>query len=110
MTAVLVASHHRLERVITGQRDLDRGELLALQATLNGIPIPEVQLCAPLLGEPMITAYALAFDLGTAAVTGIMEASDCTGSLPRDHEWGHGCGQCAPCDERLQAWTIWRGR
>ena len=109
LLAVSTAAHHSLERVILGQRNLNRAQLVALQVAIDHTSLPRVQLCAPLLGEPIATAYALAFNLGTAAVAGATHSTDCSQPITyqQDRKWGYGCGVCPACEERSDAWQAW---
>jgi 7-cyano-7-deazaguanine synthase len=96
----------------SGYPDCRRATLDALQQSLSlGLGTP-INIETPLMHLTKSQTWALAHDLGGAALVELIVEHTHTcyeGDRAHSHAWGYGCGACAACELRAQGWAEWSG-
>ena len=91
----------------SGYPDCRDDTLKALQATLSLGMDRRIVIRAPLMWRDKPATWALAEELGGAALVSLIRAethSCYVGERGELHEWGHGCGACPACELRKRGW------
>lgn len=94
----------------SGYPDCRRDTMDAMETALErgmGRPVP---IRTPLMDLTKAQTWALADELGGAALTGLIvtETHTCYRGDRTPHDWGAGCGDCPACDLREKGWREWR--
>jgi 7-cyano-7-deazaguanine synthase len=95
----------------SGYPDCRRETLDALERALNLGMAREIRVDTPLMRLTKAQTWALAQDLGGAALVDLIveESHTCyLGERGQAHDWGHGCGSCPACELRARGWAEWR--
>lgn len=97
----------------SGYPDCRRGTLDAMQQALAlGLDRP-TRIETPLMHLTKAQTWALAHDLGGAALVDLIVENTHTcyeGDRLSRHPWGYGCGACPACDLRAKGWAEWSAR
>ena len=95
----------------SGYPDCRRATLDAMEGALTlGLDMA-MAVETPLMALSKAQTWALADDLGGAALTSLIveETHTCyRGDRTRRHPWGYGCAACPACDLRAAGWRQWR--
>lgn len=114
--AAAVAYRRGIKHIITGVCETDYSgypdcrddTLKALQVALNLGMEQRFVLHTPLMWIDKAATWALASELGGAALVELVRISSHTcyrGERETLHEWGYGCGTCPACELRQVGWT-----
>lgn len=98
------------ETDFSGYPDCRRDTLDAMQAALNLGMARDFVIETPLMRLTKAETWALARDLGGAALVELIRADSHTcyrGERGELHDWGHGCGDCPACELRARGWAEW---
>jgi 7-cyano-7-deazaguanine synthase len=118
--AAAVAYRRGLKHIVTGVCETDfsgypdcRDDTVkALQVALNLGMESRFVLDTPLMWIDKAQTWALADQLGGAALTDLIRERTLTcynGDTATMHEWGTGCGTCPACKLRAEGFAKWRG-
>lgn len=91
----------------SGYPDCRDDTIKALQVALNLGMERRFVLHTPLMWIDKAATWALARDLGGAALVELIREETHTcylGTRTARHPWGHGCGTCPACDLRRKGW------
>lgn len=91
----------------SGYPDCRDDTIKALQVALNLGTERRFVLHTPLMWIDKAATWALARDLGGAALVELIREETHTcylGTRTARHPWGHGCGTCPACDLRRKGW------
>ena len=117
--AAALADRRGLEALVGGMCETDysgypdcrQATLDAMQQTLRlGMDRP-FSIETPLMWLTKAQTWALADDLGGAALVALIvnDSHTCyNGVRAALHPWGYGCGECPACELRAKGWTEWR--
>jgi len=97
----------------SGYPDCRDDTIKAMQVALNLGIEPGLVIETPLMWIDKAATWAMADNLGGAALTDAIVALTHTcylGDRVHRHDWGFGCGECPACELRAAGWTRWRGR
>ena len=101
------------ETDFSGYPDCRDNTIKALQVALNLGMDRSFVLHTPLMWLDKAATWALAEQLGSAALVEIIleHSHTCYASErgPR-HDWGHGCGECPACALRKRGFEMWQAR
>ena len=95
----------------SGYPDCRYGTLQALQKALSLGMAKEFTIETPLMWIDKADTWAMAQDLGGAALVDIIVEHTHTCYTPdrtTRHTWGYGCGKCPACSLRANGWRIWQ--
>lgn len=91
----------------SGYPDCRDATIKALQVALNLGMDRQFELHTPLMWRDKADTWALAHELGGAALVDLIREHSHTcylGERGERHEWGYGCGQCPACQLRAKGW------
>jgi len=94
----------------SGYPDCRDDTLKALQATLSLGMAHRFVIHTPLMWRDKAATWALAHDLGGAALVDLIreESHSCyLGERTLGHDWGYGCGRCPACELRRRGWEAY---
>ncbi|MEJ0018356.1 MAG: 7-cyano-7-deazaguanine synthase QueC [Acetobacteraceae bacterium] len=117
--AAALAYRRGLRRIVAGMCETDYSgypdcrddTIKAMQLALNLGMQRRFVLETPLMWRDKAATWALAADLGGAALVELLrvETHSCyLGDRSRLHDWGYGCGACPACQLRSAGWERWR--
>jgi 7-cyano-7-deazaguanine synthase len=117
--AAALAYRRGLKRIVGGMCETDfsgypdcRDDTIkALQVALNLGMESRFVIDTPLMWLDKAATWALAHELGGAALINITVEDTHTcylGERGERHEWGYGCGLCPACKLRARGWREWR--
>ena len=117
--AAAVAYRRDVKRIVGGMCETDfsgypdcRDDTIkALQVALNLGMESRFVIDTPLMWRDKAATWALAHELGGAALVNIVIEDTHTcylGERGDRHEWGYGCGLCPACELRARGWREWR--
>jgi 7-cyano-7-deazaguanine synthase len=117
--AAALAFRRDLKRIVGGMCETDfsgypdcRDDTIkALQVALNLGMESRFVIDTPLMWRDKASTWALAHELGGAALIKIIVEDTHTcylGQRGERHEWGYGCGLCPACELRARGWREWR--
>jgi 7-cyano-7-deazaguanine synthase len=117
--AAALAYRRGLKRIVGGMCETDfsgypdcRDDTIkALQVALNLGMESRFVIHTPLMWLDKAATWALAHELGGAALINITVEDTHTcylGERGQRHEWGYGCGLCPACELRARGWREWR--
>ncbi|MFC0282632.1 7-cyano-7-deazaguanine synthase QueC [Camelimonas abortus] len=95
------------ETDFSGYPDCRDDTIKALQVTLNLGMETRFVLHTPLMWRDKAATFALAEELGGAALRDVILEHSHTcyvGDRSRRHDWGYGCGACPACELRAAGW------
>ena len=94
----------------SGYPDCRDDTLKALQVALSLGMARRVRVETPLMWLDKAATWALAQDLGGAALVEIIrrDTHSCYLGERAAHAWGAGCGHCPACELRAAGWARWR--
>ena len=98
------------ETDFSGYPDCRRETLDALERAINLGMEAKFSIETPLMALTKAETWALAHDLGGAALVELIVEDSHTcylGDRTRRHPWGYGCGTCPACELRARGWTEW---
>jgi len=115
----IVAVARGLKHIVAGMCETDYSgypdcrddTIKTLQAAINLGMATRLVLETPLMWIDKAASWALAEELGGAALVELIreESHSCyLGERGERHEWGHGCGACAACELRAKGWRRYR--
>jgi 7-cyano-7-deazaguanine synthase len=99
------------ETDFSGYPDCRDDTIKALQVALNLGMESRFVVDTPLMWLDKAATWALAHELGGAALINITVEDTHTcylGERGQRHEWGYGCGLCPACELRARGWREWR--
>jgi 7-cyano-7-deazaguanine synthase len=99
------------ETDFSGYPDCRDDTIKALQVALNLGMESRFVIHTPLMWRDKAGTWALAHELGGAALVNIIVEDTHTcylGERGERHEWGYGCGLCPACELRARGWREWR--
>jgi len=91
----------------SGYPDCRDATIKALQTALNLGMDRQFELHMPLMWRDKADTWALAHELGGAALVDLIREQSHTcylGERGQRHEWGYGCGHCPACELRAKGW------
>ncbi len=100
------------ETDFSGYPDCRRATMDALQSALTLGMDRDTPIKTPLMYLDKAATWALADELGGAALVDLIVEDTHTcylGDRSQRHDWGYGCGTCPACDLRAKGWARWRG-
>ncbi|MGA9865619.1 MAG: 7-cyano-7-deazaguanine synthase QueC [Acetobacteraceae bacterium] len=117
--AAAIGYRRGLRRIVAGMCETDYSgypdcrddTIKAMQVALNLGMERRFVLETPLMWRDKAAAWALADQLGGAALIALVreETHSCyLGDRARRHDWGYGCGACPACELRSNGWRRWR--
>lgn len=117
--AAAVAYRRGLKHLVAGMCETDYSgypdcrddTIKALQVALNLGMAHRFVLETPLMWIDKAATWALAEQLGGAALVELIRARTLScyqGDTATMHEWGRGCGDCPACELRAGGWRRWR--
>jgi 7-cyano-7-deazaguanine synthase len=92
----------------SGYPDCRNDTVQAMQAALNLGLGKDVAIHTPLMWIDKAATFALAVELGGAALLDLVveDTHSCyLGDRAHRHDWGYGCGECPACELRAQGYT-----
>jgi 7-cyano-7-deazaguanine synthase len=95
----------------SGYPDCRDDTVKAMQVALNLGMEARFVLHTPLMWRDKAATFALAEELGGAALLDLVVAETHTcylGDRSRRHAWGYGCGHCPACQLRADGWSRFR--
>ncbi|MDR3531965.1 MAG: 7-cyano-7-deazaguanine synthase QueC [Rhodopila sp.] len=116
--AAAIAYRRGLRRIVAGVCETDYSgypdcrddTVKAMQLAVNLGMERRFVLETPLMWLDKAATWALAFDLGGAALVEVIRERTHTcylGDRTNRHAWGFGCGTCPACQLRAQGWERW---
>ncbi|HYD29391.1 MAG TPA: 7-cyano-7-deazaguanine synthase QueC [Azospirillaceae bacterium] len=99
------------ETDFSGYPDCRDDTVKALQVALNLGMNHRFVIETPLMWIDKAATWALADDLGGAALVSLIVEHTHTcyhGDRSTRHDWGYGCATCPACDLRAKGWLTWR--
>jgi 7-cyano-7-deazaguanine synthase len=99
------------ETDFSGYPDCRRETLDAMETALSLGLASSVSIVTPLMQLDKAQTWALAQDLGGAALVRLIRTKTHTcylGDRTVLHDWGYGCGTCPACELRARGWTNWQ--
>jgi len=98
------------ETDFSGYPDCRRDTMDAMERALSlGLDKP-VSIQTPLMGLTKAETWALADEIGGAALVDLIVEDSHTcyrGDRTHRHDWGYGCGDCPACELREAGWNGW---
>lgn len=101
------------ETDFSGYPDCRDDSMKSLQVALNIGMATNFRLETPLMWCSKAQTWALAHALGGDALVELIVQHTHTcylGVREKNHEWGHGCGDCPACQLRAHGWEKWKLR
>ena len=101
------------ETDFSGYPDCRDATLQAQQRALALGLAEDVQILTPLMWRDKAQIWALAHELGGAALISLVVEHTHTcylGNRETRYDWGYGCGTCPACELRSAGWARWRAQ